>query len=319
MLASTYKLYKKMANDKEGKFEFTVPAFNIRTLTFDVARAIFKAAQKTSTGVFIIELAKSEMGYTNQTPKEYAENCLKAAKAEKFEGAIFLQGDHFKIKQNTPEAVQELEELITESIEADFYNIDIDCSALQLEENIKLTNYFVSFINNIKISKYQNIKISIGGEIGEIGGENTSPVTLKKFLQGVKGISKVAVQTGTSHGKGGEVDFELVKELGRIAKEHGLAGIVQHGASTLPDDVFEKFPKSDVCEIHLSTGINQIVIDNLPDELKASIKTKKDLGPLKKEICGIEQEYKDKIVQELEKKFSFFFEKLNVKNTSSLV
>lgn len=319
MLASTYKLYKKMASQEAGKFEFTVPAFNIRALTSDVARALFRAAKKTNTGAFIIELARSEMSYTNQTPKEYAENIKKAAAEENFTGPIFLQGDHFKLQQNTQQEIKELKGLITEAIEVGFYNIDIDCSLLPLEENIKQTNYFVDFINNLEISKSQNIKISIGAEVGEIGGENTRQADLKEFLKGVKGISKVAVQTGTAHGKGGDVDFELVQELGKVAKKHGLAGIVQHGASTLPDDVFEKFPKSNVAEIHLSTSINQIIIDNLPDTLKAKIRTKKDLGPLKKEILNIDKKYVDKIVGELEQKFSFFFEKLKVKDTAELV
>lgn len=316
MLASTYKLYKKMENDETGEFEFTVPAFNIRTLTFDASRALFRAAKKTNTGAFIIELARSEMGYTNQTPAEFADNIKKAAGTENFESAVFLQGDHFKLPKNTKEEIKELESLITQAIEAGFYNIDVDCSLLSLEENIKQTNYFIDFIRK---AQPKDIDVSIGGEVGEIGSENTSTEDLKKFLKGVKGISKVAVQTGTAHGKGGEVDFELVKELGKIAKEHGLAGVVQHGASTLPDDIFEKFPKSDVCEIHLSTGINQIIIDNLPDTLKSRIKSKKDLGPLKQEILNIDKKYLDDIMEKLEKEFSFFFEKLKVIDTAELV
>ena len=161
--------------------------------------------------------------------------------------------------------------------------------------------------------------MSVGGEVGQIGKQNTLPDGLEQFLSKVKGISKVAVQTGTAHGKGGEVNFELVEELGEVAKKHGLAGIVQHGASTLPDNVFEKFSKFDVCEIHLATGINQIIIDNLPSELKEKIKSKKDFGPLKQEILDIDEKYVNIIVDKLEKEFIFFFERLNVKNTTELV
>lgn len=314
MFASIKKLYQ---SDKVG--DFTVPAFNIRTLTYDAIRALFRAAKQTNTGAFIIELAKSEMTYTDQSPEEYADNCMRAAKAENFEGPIFLQGDHFKLKENTKENIKELENLITQSIKVGFYNIDIDCSALPLEENIKQTNYFINFIKNLEILKSQDIEISIGGEVGQIGKQNTSPNDLEQFLGKVKGISKVAVQTGTAHGKGGEVDFELVKELGKIAKQNGLAGIVQHGASTLPDGIFEKFSKLDVCEIHLATGINQIIIDNLPQELREKTKSKKDLGPLKREISNIDEKYKNDIVNKLEKEFIFFFEKLNVENTAKLV
>jgi len=311
MFASIQKLYQEIAKGQADGF--TVPAFNIRTLTYDAMRALFRAAKETNTGAFIIELAKSEMGYTNQTPKEYADNCLRAAEAESFEGPIFLQGDHFKLKENTSEDIKELEELITQSIKVGFYNIDIDCSALPLEENIKQTSHFINFIKNI------NDDVSIGAEVGEIGKQNTLPDNLEKFLNKVKGISKVAVQTGTSHGKGGEVDFKLVEELGKIAKQNGLAGVVQHGASTLPDNIFEKFAKFDVCEIHLATGINQIIIDNLPQDIKEKIKSKKDLGPLKPEMLNIDQKYITIIVDKLEKEFTFFFKQLKVNNTAKLV
>jgi len=311
MFASIQKLYQEIAKGQADGF--TVPAFNIRTLTYDAMRALFRAAKETNTGAFIIELAKSEMGYTNQTPKEYADNCLRAAEAESFEGPIFLQGDHFKLKENTSEDIKELEELITQSIKVGFYNIDIDCSALPLEENIKQTSHFINFIKNI------NDDVSIGAEVGEIGKQNTLPDNLEKFLNKVKGISKVAVQTGTSHGKGGEVDFKLVEELGKIAKQNGLAGVVQHGASTLPDNIFEKFAKFDVCEIHLATGINQIIIDNLPQDIKEKIKSKKDLGPLKPEMLNIDQKYITIIVDKLEEEFTFFFKNLKVENTAKLV
>jgi len=43
-LDSTQKLYEKMA---QGEYKgFTVPAINIRTLTFDFAKTIFRAAHK---------------------------------------------------------------------------------------------------------------------------------------------------------------------------------------------------------------------------------------------------------------------------------
>ncbi len=74
----------------------------------------------------------------------------------------------------------------------------------------------------------------------------------------------MSVQTGTSHGgvplPGGGVaevklDFEVLRELGEVAREYGLAGAVQHGASTLPDELFHRFPAVETAEIHLATGL----------------------------------------------------------------
>ena len=43
---------------------FTAPAMNLRVLTYDLAKAIFRVAKKNNIGAFIFEIAKSEMGYT---------------------------------------------------------------------------------------------------------------------------------------------------------------------------------------------------------------------------------------------------------------
>ena len=45
----------------------------------------------------IFELARSEMGYTDQRPAEYAACVLGAAIAEGYQGPVFIQGDHFQI------------------------------------------------------------------------------------------------------------------------------------------------------------------------------------------------------------------------------
>src|SRR5262249_55016305 len=61
----------------DGECEgFTTPAFNIRTLTYDTVRAAFRAAKACGAGAFILELARSEIGYTFQRPAEYAAVCL---------------------------------------------------------------------------------------------------------------------------------------------------------------------------------------------------------------------------------------------------
>jgi len=312
--ASIYNLYQKIVN--ENLAGFTVPAFNIRALAFDTACALFRAAKKEKVGPFIIEIAKSEMEYTNQPPEEFSEVISAAALKENWQGPIFLQADHFKIKKG--EGVGGLENLLKRAIAVGFYNIDIDCSALPLKENIEKTNYFIEFIRQ---NQPVGIIINVGGEVGQIGGANTTVEELDEFLQGVKGISKVAVQTGTSHGKGGQIDWRLLQALSQKAKDFGLAGIVQHGASTLPDREFSKFPQAGVCEIHLATELMDIVLESkdFPRELKEKIKTKNDLGANKEGILSMPQRIRDKISRQLEKKFVFFFKQLNVAGTKKLI
>jgi len=71
------------------------------------------------------------------------------------------------------------------------------------------------------------------------------------------------VQTGTAHGgfinadgtlrMDVKIDLQTLAELSRVAREdYRLAGAVQHGASTLPPEAFDAFPRVGACEIHLA-------------------------------------------------------------------
>src|SRR5688572_7955129 len=95
--SSIYPLYQALGRNEIAQ-KFTVPAFNIRALTYDVARALFRAAMRHKVGPFIFEIARSEIGYTEQRPGEYAACVLAAALAEGYKGPVFIQGDHFQAR-----------------------------------------------------------------------------------------------------------------------------------------------------------------------------------------------------------------------------
>jgi len=364
-----------MARGK-GEFpgNFTVPAINLRTLTYDLARAIFRVAKKNNAGAFIFEIAKSEMGYTDQPPVEYVAVCLAAAVKEGWTGPVFVQGDHFQVnaknyKDNPEKELDALRAIITKAMEAGFYNIDIDSSTLvdltkpsikkQQKDNYEVCATLTNFIRR---SQPKGIEVSVGGEIGEVGHQNSTPEDLRAFMEGFKqklrkgraGISKISIQTGTSHGgvvlpdgtiAKVKLDFDTLRNLSKIAKEeYGLAGAVQHGASTLPAEAFGNFPEAGTAEVHLATEFQNMVYESshFPKELKDRIydwlrKTqsaekkadqtdeqfiystrKKALGQFKKDIMGLPKETRNAIASEIEKKFEFLFEKLNVKNTRDL-
>ena len=96
-LASPQEAYVAIAEGRINR-EMSFPAINIRVGTLDTARALFKAANDNKVGAFIAEIARSEMGYTNQSPAEYAAVLQAAAMLEGFEGPLFLQGDHIQLK-----------------------------------------------------------------------------------------------------------------------------------------------------------------------------------------------------------------------------
>jgi fructose/tagatose bisphosphate aldolase len=371
--ASIQGLYR--AAGRELYSSRSVPAINIRGLTYDVARAAFRAAIKNKVGAFIFEIARSEISYTAQRPDEYATCVLAAAVREGFGGPVFLQGDHFQVnrKRYTSEANAELnaiKNLTEEAIAAGFYNIDIDASTLvdltkqslteQQEANCAVTAEMTNFIRSIAP---EGITISVGGEIGEVGKRNSTVADLKTFMSGYldrldpqsTGISKISVQTGTKHGgvmlpdgsmASVQVDFKTLEKISKAARrEYGLAGAVQHGASTLPDEAFDMFPKVGTAEVHLATGFQNVIYDSpyFPKELWTKIhdhlleqyqgekdpadtedqfiyKTrKKAFGDFKREIWNMPEENLDQIRDTLERRFALLFQKLSVSNTVELV
>lgn len=286
--SSIQGLYEEMGRNYPG---FTVPAINIRGLTYDVARAIFRKAMEMNVGALIFEIARSEIGYTKQRPLEYASVVLGAAVKEGYEGPVFIQGDHFQLVRKNylsdPDGeTKYIKGLIQESIEAEFYNIDIDSSTLvdlekptvkeQQRPNFEKTAELAEYVRTLQPS---GIDVSIGGEIGEIGGKNSTPEELMAFLdgfketfRGTKSLSKLSVQTGTAHGgvvlpDGSlakvKIDFETLRVLSDLArKKYGFSGCVQHGASTLPEEAFHMFPETGTSEIHLATGFQNIIYDS---------------------------------------------------------
>jgi len=359
-----------------GEFAgFTVPAINLRSMTYDLARGIFRVAKKNSSGAFIFEIARSEIGYTNQPPIEYSSVVLAAAIKEGYSGPVFIQGDHFqvnaaKFKENPDKEMEGLQGLVADAIAAGFYNIDIDSSTLvdlskpDFKEQ-QLLNYEVcaKLTQYIRRIEPKGTTVSVGGEIGEIGHQNSTPEDLHAFMAGLKqklhkdsaGISKISVQTGTTHGgvvlPDGSVaqiqlDFDTLRTLSDVArKNYGLAGAVQHGASTLPAQAFHKFAECETAEVHLATEFQNMIYESkhFPADLRKKIyewlkinaaneakqaetqeqflyKTrKKALGPFKKEIMSLPQKTRDSITAEIENKFDFLFKQLNAVNKRDLV
>ncbi|MCX6783067.1 MAG: class II fructose-bisphosphate aldolase [Candidatus Levybacteria bacterium] len=370
--SSIYPLYKAIG---EGLISqtFTVPAFNIRALTYDTARIIFRLTQKYKLGPYVFEIARSEIEYTDQEPDEYTVVILAAGIKEEYRGPVFIQGDHYQLssrrfKENNNEEIDKIKSLIDTSIQAGFLNIDIDASTLvdlekssqneQQRANYEVTSILTKYIRNQEL---KDIPISIGAEIGHIGGKNSTKDELIVFMEnyrsslpiGMPGISKISVQTGTSHGgipladgtmAKVNIDFSALAGTGSVARDkYRLAGVVQHGASTLPNELFDHFPINKTLEIHLATGFQNIVYDTMPNELREEMyawiekevkkewedgwtkeqfiyKTrKKAIGPFKKTLWEISNNDKQPIIAKLEQQLTFLFEKLQINNTKDIV
>ncbi len=372
--ASIHELY--MARGRGEAPVFTTPAINIRALAYDSARAVFRAARRLEVGAVICEIARSEIGYTEQRPAEYVAVMTAAALREGFAGPLFIQGDHVQVNAKKyaadPETeLQAIRALIEEELHAGFYNIDVDTSTLvDLSQPTLAEQQRVNYERAAELTQFirerepEGVTVSVGGEIGEVGGKNSDVHELAAFMDGYQralarlgrytGISKISVQTGTSHGgvvlpDGSiakvQIDLDALKALSRDARaRYGLGGAVQHGASTLPPEAFGRFPACEAIEIHLATNFQSIVFDHpaLPAELRAEITgwvkaeckdewkkgdtepqfvykgRKKAIGPFKGRMWDLPADVRGAIAADLEKTFAFLFEQLRVTGTRAI-
>jgi len=372
--ASIQELYLARARGEVAGF--TVPAINIRAQTFDMARVAFETAAASEVWAVILELARSEQTYTFQRPIDYATSVLAGAIAAGWQGPVFLQGDHYQFNAKKygadPEAMtEEIRRACRLAVDAGYRNIDIDASTLvdlslptvehQQRANYERTAELIALIRTLQVD---GATISVGGEIGEVGTENSNEAELRAYLDGLNaelarvapgaiGISKVSVQTGTRHGGvvlpdgsvgSAAVDFSIHERLGAIARsEYGLAGTVQHGASTLPDELFHRFREVETAEIHLATGFQNLLYEHpaFPAELHREIEAwcfanalderkadqtdeqfvyttrKKAIGPFKRQLWDLPS--KDEILEAQADKIRFLYQELGVVGSARMV
>jgi len=292
---------------------------------------------------------------------------------------VFLQGDHYQFNAKKyaadPESMtDEIRRACRLALDAGYRNIDIDASTLvdlsldgadaQQRTNYERTAEMATLIRSLEAD---GVTVSIGGEIGEVGKENSTEAELRAYLDGLKevlagsdaagrngvAISKVSVQTGTSHGgtvnpdgtvAAVAVDFSVHERLGVVAREeYGLAGTVQHGASTLPDEDFHIFRDVGTAEIHLATGFQNLLYEHpaFPRWLHAEIEQwcfgnalderksgqtdqqfvyttrKKAIGPFKRQLWDLET--KDEILVAQANKIRFLMHELGVEGSRAMI
>jgi fructose/tagatose bisphosphate aldolase len=372
--SSIHDLY--MARGRGECGGFTVPAINVRMLAYDTARAVFRVAIRIDAGAILLEIARSEIAYTDQRPAEYVSVMIGAALREGYRLPIFIQGDHCQVNHkkyllDAAGEVGEVKKLIAEEIAAGFYNIDVDTSTLvdlsheSLEDQQRLNFEHAAEITAfIRDHEPVGVAVSVGAEIGEVGMKNSTVEELHAFMVGFQrsltalghdvGISKISVQTGTSHGgvvlPDGSIaevklDLDALEALSVAARGYGMAGAVQHGASTLPSNAFGNFARVETAEIHLATNFQNIVFDHpaLPGDLRARVlewldanaagdrkaddtpeqfayrARKRAIGPFKREFWALPAAARDAIAADLEVTFAFLFEQLAIAGTADLV
>jgi hypothetical protein len=270
---------------------FTAPALSLHALSYDVARACFRAARETGAGAFIFGYTDEVAGYGFQPPAEYATCILAAAIREGYQRAVFLQSDNIRIGRasyqvSRDDEIDRLKERIEEAITAGFFNIDLDTSSLadfshpsfpeQHQQSGRECAELVAFIREIEP---EELSVDIGAEIKAMGDGNLTADQFRAFMEsfyvqlnlpgGKKDLSKIVVLVGEA-----DVDLNLVRDLGEIARrEYGLSLAVRSGITPIPETLFPQFPGNNVSELHLVAPFEDLIFDHeaFPVELKKDI------------------------------------------------
>ena len=246
--ASIQELYMARGRGEVGGF--TVPAINLRAQTFDMARTIFETADERSTSARSSSRSPAASRPTRSSgPIDFVDERPRRGIAAGWRGPVFLQGDHYQFNAKKyaadPEAMtEEIRRACRLAVEAGYrqhrHRLARRWSTSrkptvdeQQRENYVRAAELTALIRELETD---GVTVSVGGEIGEVGQQNSTVEELRAYLDGYRreldaraapgavGVSKVSVQTGTSHGgvplPGGGVaevklDFEVAPRARR--------------------------------------------------------------------------------------------------------
>lgn len=270
---------------------FTIPALSLHALSYDAARACFRAARDTAAGAFVFEYTDEVAGSGFQSPAEYATCILAAAIREGYQRAVFLQSGHIRVgsasyRVGRDDEIGRLKERLEEAVTAGFFNIDIDTSSLadfsspsfleQQRQSSRECAELVAFIREIEPAE---LSIRIGAEIRAMGDDNLTADQFRAFMEGFfedlnipggkKDLSKIIVLASAA-----DVDLELLREIGEIARrEYGLDLAVRSGTASLSETLFPQLPGNNIRELHLSAPFEDLIFDHeaFSPELKKDI------------------------------------------------
>ncbi len=280
---------------------------NLRGWTYQTCRAAFRAARKMGSSLLIFEQALAEAIYAAQPPAEYTAAVLAAAMREGHRGPMFLQADHDQVNagnyaKDPAKETERLSDVIREQIAASFFNIDVDASTvvdLALADAGRAAaaeRRADGEVHPAGADAGAGGRHHLGRGGDRRGGRSQHHAGRAPRLHG-------DVPDGAGRGRRRRRDHQGQRELRHLswrkgaartgrsprfrwpstpwprspasaATEFGLAGAVQHGASTLPMDFFGKFPESGTVEIHLALGFNNLIFDHprLPQAVKDEIR-----------------------------------------------
>lgn len=277
----------------------TVPLVSLSGVTYDMARAFFRAMKTTGCATCLFELNLQSFtapDQCDQSPLEFSSCVLAAAIRESFHGPVFLQlgglsyhNDRFYKNPSTEN--QQLRQLLRTAVQSGIYNLSIDASTLiEPSGSTGDTNWVQRQRRNfeqiaaltVALRDFEPHEIAVG--LGaHMGKHNTSLGALNAFMDGyldelkkdgpeLQGLCKLEVTAHLPNSK--QLDVGLLEKLrdATVSKYH-LGGLVlRHlGELTLPQ--LHRLPQLQVLEADVSTHLYNALFEsnNFPTELRQQI------------------------------------------------
>ena len=198
--------------------------------------------QAADVGAVILELARSEQTYTFQRPIDYATAVLAGAIAAGWRGPVFIQGDHYQFNAKKyaadPEAMtEEIRRACRLAIDAGYRNIDIDSSTLvdlskpnvdeEQRENYTRAAELTALIRTLETD---GVTISVGGEIGEVGTQNSTVAELRAYLDGYRRELDARAPGRHGHLEGQRPDRHVARRRAAARRRRGRGQARLRGA-----------------------------------------------------------------------------------------
>jgi len=257
-------------------------------------QGIMEAAMEKRACV-MFEIAKSEIGYTGQSPAELFRAITEKAEDLKFDVPYAIHGDHIGVKSTSEADVGAAADLIKAELAAGFTSFAIDASHIfdpdkptereQLAGNIEVTT---------KLAKMIPEELSLEVEVGEIGKKD--PVTGEQELTSVaeatayitalqeNGLSPdlIACHNGSAHGNIYDKDGNIVEQIGideertraiaQAIKPLGVR-IAQHGITGTPLHLMHKLIDAGIAKGNVGTNWQNIALETLPSDIVEKMET----------------------------------------------
>lgn len=280
------KIFDALADEK-----VIVMAANIRTQLS--TKGVMEAAKKLDAAL-LFEIAKSEVGYTGQSPAEFYQKITETARQIDFDTPYAIHGDHITIKENTPEAIASAKNLIEQEVAAGFTSYAIDAShnfnfdgkteREQLSDNIEIT---------VKLADLIPRDASLEVEVGEVGRTNadgtkklTTVAESVAFIEALKeqGVKPdlLAINNGSIHGNIFDEQGNIVEQVGiDIERTKAIVDAIrplgvklaQHGITGTPLRLMHLLIDAGISKGNVGTNWQNIVVENLPQDVLAKMES----------------------------------------------